>query len=236
MKRRSGFISVLSVFLAAVMLLASAVPAQAGNNAVGLDHQTLTLYPGDKATIKMIVGMGPADAQGWSTSKKSVATVSKKGVVTAKKAGKAVITCKTGYGYNLTCTVTVKKRVEISSYLNKKYTKLLKKVPEAIRPNSDPIGQNNLYIFPDGGLFLRYDKKTKKISVLQNANSKGLSLYGVTLGMKLKTAKKKLKSAGCKYQKKVKAPTVTDYIYKKSGHQITVKVRSGKVSCVQWAR
>ena len=54
--------------------------------------------------------------------------------------------------------------------------------------------------------------------------------------LEAKTAKKKLLKAGYKYKKKVPAATVTDYIFKKSGHQITVKVSGGKVSCVQWAR
>lgn len=44
----------------------------------------------------------------WSSSKSSVATVSSKGVVTAKKAGTATITAKTESGQKLTCKITVK--------------------------------------------------------------------------------------------------------------------------------
>ena len=44
----------------------------------------------------------------WSSSKASVATVSNKGVVTAKKAGTATITAKTKSGQKLTCKITVK--------------------------------------------------------------------------------------------------------------------------------
>ena len=44
----------------------------------------------------------------WSSSKKSVATVSSKGVVTAKKAGTTTITAKTKSGQKLTCKITVK--------------------------------------------------------------------------------------------------------------------------------
>lgn len=46
----------------------------------------------------------------WSTSKKSVATVSSKGKVVAKKAGVAKITGKVN-GRKYTCTVTVKEQV-----------------------------------------------------------------------------------------------------------------------------
>lgn len=51
---------------------------------------------------------GKAGKVTWKSSKKSVAAVSSKGVVTAKKAGKAKITA-TVDGCKLTCTVTVKK-------------------------------------------------------------------------------------------------------------------------------
>ncbi|MBQ6361590.1 MAG: Ig-like domain-containing protein [Lachnospiraceae bacterium] len=233
--RRRVF-SVLVAALAVFMLISSAVPAHAIARAVILDHDTLTLYPGEKAKITMYVGNGEMDPVRWKSSKKSVAAVSKKGVVTAKKAGTAVISCETGYGYDLKCTVKVKKCVEISSYLNKKYKKLLKKLPDVSFNSNDPMSQGNLYTSSDGQVFFRCNKKTKKISVLQNASDKGLTLYGVKLNMKAKTAKKKLLKAGYKYKKKVPAATVTDYIFKKSGHQITVKVSGGKVSCVQWAR
>ena len=227
---------VLLFLLAAAVLLLPGMKAQAIGRAVVLDQEKIILCPGDKQTIHMFVGNGAVQPEKWKSSNKKVATISKSGVIKAKKAGKTVITCKTGYGYDLTCQVTVKKRVDMSKYLNKKYTKLLKKTKLAQRAASDPIGANNLYVFEDNSLFFRYDKSTKKITVLQNNYDRTLSLYGVTLGMKPKTAKKYLLKAGCKFIEKNTYPAVTDCIFKKSGHTITVKLRNGKVDCVQWNR
>lgn len=49
------------------------------------------------------------DSINWTSSDKKVATVSKKGIIKAKKAGKAVITIKTGSGKKDVMTVIVKK-------------------------------------------------------------------------------------------------------------------------------
>lgn len=66
----------------------------------------------EKATItkgftkKLSVENG--EVEKWSSSKKSIATVDSKGKVTAKKAGKAVITATLTDGTKLKCSVTVK--------------------------------------------------------------------------------------------------------------------------------
>ena len=66
-----------------------------------------------KETLKLKAKVTPADAVNgklkWTSSKKSVATVDQNGKVTAKKAGKCVITCATEDGKKKAkCTVTVK--------------------------------------------------------------------------------------------------------------------------------
>ena len=73
---------------------------------VKLSQSSVTLNAGKKFTLKVTGASGKVK---WSSSKKSVATVSSKGVVTAKKAGKAVIYAKVN-GKTCKCAFTVKKK------------------------------------------------------------------------------------------------------------------------------
>lgn len=73
---------------------------------VKLNKSKLSLYVGKKAKLKV---KGTKKKVVWKTSKKKIATVSKKGVVRAKKKGKAMITAKVAEK-KLRCKVTVKKK------------------------------------------------------------------------------------------------------------------------------
>ncbi len=90
---------------------------------VELPTKKLTLYTSQTKTLKAEVL--PSNATNkkvtWSSSNKSVATVSKSGKITAKKPGTTTITVKTkSGGYKATCKVTVKKYVKLKSFkLNK---------------------------------------------------------------------------------------------------------------------
>lgn len=99
--------------LMAVVLCITCLPAdvQAASN-IKMNKSKVTLYTGGTTTLKV---SGTSRKASWSSSKKSVATVSSKGKVTAKKPGKATITAKVG-SKKLTCRVTVKKE---SPKLNK---------------------------------------------------------------------------------------------------------------------
>ncbi len=73
----------------------------------GITAKVAQVYVGKKATIKVTKTKVTGTAK-FTSSNKKVATVSKKGVITGKKAGKTVITVKVGK-YTKKLTVTVKK-------------------------------------------------------------------------------------------------------------------------------
>lgn len=84
----------------------------------GLSAKTMTLQVGQKKTLK-VKNAGEKAKLKWSSNKKSIATVSKKGVVKAVQAGNAVVTCKVttknGKTTKLTCKVAVKKTAKVTS-------------------------------------------------------------------------------------------------------------------------
>lgn len=73
---------------------------------VALNKKSLTMTVGQKKTLKV---KGTKKKAKWSSSKKKIATVSKKGLVKAKKAGKTTITAKIKKK-KYRCRVTVKKK------------------------------------------------------------------------------------------------------------------------------
>lgn len=79
---------------------------------VKLNKKKVTIYVGKTTTLKLKNNKKKIK---WSTSNKKVATVSKKGKVKGKKAGKATITAKVGKK-KYKCKVTVKKMKKSSVY------------------------------------------------------------------------------------------------------------------------
>lgn len=98
-----------------------AVTAQAAvGSSVRISTKKKTLFVGKSFTLKI---RGTGKKVRWTSSDKSVASVSSKGKVTAKKPGTAVITGKVG-GKKYTCRVTVKKAPAKTTYILNTNTKV----------------------------------------------------------------------------------------------------------------
>lgn len=104
---------VFAFVLALAMILTTYQPTTtyAATKAPTISAKKMTLQVGSKKTLT-VKKAGKNATLKWSSSKKSVATVSKKGVVKAVKAGTANVKCKVvtkgKKHYTLTCKVTVK--------------------------------------------------------------------------------------------------------------------------------
>lgn len=98
-----------ALLLTAALILPAASPVSAGaKKKPALNRKKVTLTVGKSCILKV---KGTKKKVRWSTSKKKVAVVSKKGKVTAKKQGTAKITAKIkGMKQALVCKVTVKKK------------------------------------------------------------------------------------------------------------------------------
>lgn len=88
-------------------LTAGFIPSEAVDASTAKLNKThLTLIQGEKYTLK---ARGMSGGVTWTSSRKKIATVSRKGKVTAKKTGKAKIIAKTKKR-KLICKITVKRR------------------------------------------------------------------------------------------------------------------------------
>ena len=96
-------LTIVMMVLISVMMV---FPAHAASK-VKLNYTKKTIAVGQKVNLKV---KGTSAKVKWSSSKKSVAAVSSKGVVTAKKAGTAKIKAAVK-GKTYTCKVTVKNNV-----------------------------------------------------------------------------------------------------------------------------
>jgi|GEM_PF-3297744 len=99
----------LALALALMFQVLPAFSSVQAAETVRLSTKSVTLTAGQTKKLKL-KGVSSANKVkiSWSSSKKSVAAVDKNGMITAKKAGKAVITAKYS-GKKYKCSVTVKK-------------------------------------------------------------------------------------------------------------------------------
>lgn len=113
-----AFAMVLTGTAASVLSGQTASAAKKAKVTLKLSKSTVSLNKGKSVTLKLTKkNVSKIRSQKWTTSKKSVATVSSKGKVTAKNAGTATISCKVKYtakgskkvlSKTLKCKVTVK--------------------------------------------------------------------------------------------------------------------------------
>lgn len=118
MKNSVKFKSVVLCFLTALLIVSCDFSASAKAR---LNHKSKTIYTGKSFTLKLNGGK----AKSFKSSEKSVATVSSKGIVKGRKAGKAVITVKAKNGKKYKCRVTVKSKGLSKMYVTvkgKKFT------------------------------------------------------------------------------------------------------------------
>ena len=90
----------------AVRFVVNVLPAP---KKVSLGTKKLTLGVGESVQLTPVISEGSHASFHWSSSKKKVAAVSRSGVVTGRKKGKAKVTVKTQNGKKATVTVVVKK-------------------------------------------------------------------------------------------------------------------------------
>lgn len=143
---------------------------------IQLNKKTITLYTktANKAKLKATVTAISGKVK-WSSSKPSVAAVSSKGVVTAKKAGTAVIKAAIGK-YKAVCTVKVKKpmlKVKKTSITIKKGKKIKLGVTVAPKAKITFKSSNKKVVkVTDKGIIKGLKKGSCKITVKCNGLTK----------------------------------------------------------------
>lgn len=117
--RRMGkrMVSVIAMAMALVFSVSCMIPQTAmvvEAATIKLSQTSAVMYPTETLQLKV---QGTKKTVTWSTSKKSVATVSSKGKISAKTPGSAVISAKVG-GKSYKCKLTVRKQALCTTWDN----------------------------------------------------------------------------------------------------------------------
>ncbi len=146
-------------------------------SSVSLNKASAKLYIGN--TLQLSATVLPENAQqsvSWKSSDASVATVSSKGLVTAKKAGTATITATTVNGKTATCKITVKKKTvpatavtldktSLKLYTGDKSTLKAKVTPSNTTDNLKWTSSNTKVATVENGVITAKSAGTAKITV-----------------------------------------------------------------------
>lgn len=103
------------------------VSAKSVDKKIGLNKKNVTLAVGDSQKLK-VKNLPDGAKVSWSSSKKTVASVSKKGRIKAKKKGKATIRCKIAYGKNKSKTKTLKCKISVTGKKKKSVVYMTKDI------------------------------------------------------------------------------------------------------------
>ena len=178
---------------------------QSAKSKLKLNKSSVTITVGKTVTLKATV-TGKKGTVKWSSSKKSVATVSSKGVVTGKKKGTATITAKVN-GVKKTCKVTVK------SIPNVTYDVLNLNAVQAAKKLGIPIFQGAAHrkkVFITR-IKVSWSNEKKKGMWDLFVMDKSISFFGCKVGMTKTQADAKLKQGKWKKTKTEKETTWNGY-------------------------
>ena len=148
-----------------------------------LSKKSVKVYNSTKFKLKFLGGTGKIT---WKSSKKAVAAVSSKGVITGKKAGKATITAKRGK-YTFKCKVTVPSKYKGTNIPD--YGAVMgKQTVEA----EDDDGLRMLGYIDTKKHYNAYIKKIKKAGFVYMGKEDGIAVYAKNSRFVGLTFKKKL--------------------------------------------
>lgn len=108
-KKHAALLIIICILCSTSVFSINAAP-KVKSKSVALNVSEVTIGTGDIVTLNAVMTpTNSTDTVSWSSSKKSVATVNKYGVVTALKEGTTTITVKTSSKKKAKCTITVKR-------------------------------------------------------------------------------------------------------------------------------
>ena len=190
--------------------------------AVKLNYKSVTMTKGQKKTLKL---SGTKKTPTWSSSAPSVASVSKKGLVTAKKRGTTTITAKVG-SKKYTCKVTVE-----TPALNKTSISLTVGKTYQLKVN----GTKRTVTWKHANKKIATVNKSGKVT----AKGTGTTTITATVGGKSYTCKVTVKAAASSTQKtafnKIKNYILNNGSTNSSGNKFIKFSRYNDGTTYQWA-
>lgn len=213
MKEMKKLLAALCLFLSVLLVVPVIVPGVPDNvtveaaTKIKLNKTKATLVAGNTLQLKLSKKTGKVT---WSSSKKSVATVSKQGKVTAKKKGTATITAKmSGKKYN--CKITVKKKVALKSIsLN----------TTSLTLNEDDTYKLNVQYIPKNTTDNKEVTWKSSNDFVADVEEDG-TIYAYSAGTTTITAKVGSKKATCKITVKESSIYVSSIVLNKSNIELT---------------